>query len=136
MIQEDYCSFEIAKLLKEKGFDEPCLQIYTSDGKRYNMHSTCYQNVCDDDECLAPTHQMACDWLRKEHLLHIHPEHKAFFQERPKKIYFHWMPFIKPLPYCKYKPTMGTNEWELDMYCDSYEEAVEAALKYSLENLI
>ena len=28
MITEDYVSFEIAKLLKEKGFSEPCYTCY------------------------------------------------------------------------------------------------------------
>ena len=28
MIQEDYVSFETAKLLKEKGFDEECQKYY------------------------------------------------------------------------------------------------------------
>ena len=28
MITEDYVSFETAKLLKEKGFDEPCQYFY------------------------------------------------------------------------------------------------------------
>ena len=27
-ITEDYCDFETAKLLKEKGFNEPCLKEY------------------------------------------------------------------------------------------------------------
>lgn len=27
-ITEDYCSFEVAKLLKEKGFDEACRAVY------------------------------------------------------------------------------------------------------------
>ena len=27
-ITEDFVSFEIAKLLKEKGFDEPCRSLY------------------------------------------------------------------------------------------------------------
>ena len=32
MITEDYCSFEVAKLLKEKGFDETCYQKYDDEG--------------------------------------------------------------------------------------------------------
>ena len=32
MITEDYVSFEIAKLLKEKGFDELCYQKYDDEG--------------------------------------------------------------------------------------------------------
>lgn len=32
MIAEDYVSFEVAKLLKEKGFNEPCRAIYSPKG--------------------------------------------------------------------------------------------------------
>ena len=32
MIQEDYVSFETAKLLKEKSFDESCHAYYNDDG--------------------------------------------------------------------------------------------------------
>lgn len=27
MLQEDYCSYEVAKLLKEKGFDWDCIML-------------------------------------------------------------------------------------------------------------
>lgn len=33
MITEDYVSFETAKLLKEKGFDEKCQKVYMYTGK-------------------------------------------------------------------------------------------------------
>ena len=48
-ITEDYVSFEVAKLLKEKGFDEECQQYYGD-----------YKYPC-------PTLQMAMKWLRKTH---------------------------------------------------------------------
>ena len=32
-IEEDYVSYELAKLLKEKGFNEQCYQKYDSDGE-------------------------------------------------------------------------------------------------------
>ena len=32
MNKEDYVSLEVAKLLKEKGFDEDCMAFYTRDG--------------------------------------------------------------------------------------------------------
>ena len=32
MIKEAYCSFEVAKLLKEKGFDEVCDLYYPKEG--------------------------------------------------------------------------------------------------------
>lgn len=34
MIKEDYVSFGVAKLLKEKGFDELCIFKYNSEGVR------------------------------------------------------------------------------------------------------
>lgn len=48
-ITEDYVSFEVANLLKEKGFDEECQQYYGD-----------YKYPC-------PTLQMAMKWLRKTH---------------------------------------------------------------------
>lgn len=50
MITEDYVSFETAKLLKEKGFDELCYQKYDSDGE-LSFNHVGYVNSekpCDD----------------------------------------------------------------------------------------
>lgn len=49
MITEDYVSFEIAKLLKEKGFDERVLTFYPP------------------GDIPRPTLQMAMKWLREVH---------------------------------------------------------------------
>ena len=47
-LTEDYCSFELSKFLKEKGFkQEGCHKSYSMEGP------------------VAPTHQMAMKWLRK-----------------------------------------------------------------------
>lgn len=56
MITEDYVSFEVAKLLKEKDFNEHCEKSYSIDGKLYSNFP--------DDCILAPTFQMAAKWLR------------------------------------------------------------------------
>ena len=53
MITEDYVSFETAKLLKEKGFDEECQEYY------------------GDYEYPCPTLQMAMKWLREVHKTEI-----------------------------------------------------------------
>lgn len=66
MITEDYVSFEVAKLLKEKGFDECCRAFITpnvdfaleSDGHVFN-------HILLDNEYAAPTLQMAMKWLRE-----------------------------------------------------------------------
>ena len=131
MITEDYVSFEVAKLLKENGFDGYCVQIYDSD--KYLSRNLCgYINEEKANEffsALAPTHQMAMKWLREEH-----------------KIFIYIEPFITTSGLQGYKPYCtkigGEFMWinPLRKYSntssDTYEEAVEAALKYSLEKLI
>lgn len=121
-ITEDFVSYETAKLLKEKGFDEPCVYVYLHDGS---------EDIWDADEediaCQKPTLQMAMKWLRKVYDLHIiaYPW-RANKEERAT----HWCCQVYKsfnlLGYEKY-----TNETP-----KSYEEACEAAIKYCLENLI
>ena len=140
MIQEAYVSFEVAKLLKKRGFNVPCNSWYMpySDGtvKKFMLSEPVNYNHYDGFPWTVsrPTHQMACAWLREVHLIHIYAEYKAFFQEKPKKVYYHWMPFVKTLPHCSTYNSGFPNY--LDIYCDSHEEAIEAALKYTLENLL
>ena len=132
MIIEAYCSYEVSKLLKEKGFDEPCLQMWEcGPDKKYlfRLQSSCYQNITEEDSCLAPTHQMAMKWLREVHNVFIYIE-----------------PFITTNGLQGYKPYCtkigGEFMWinPLRKYSntssDTHEEAVEVALKYCLENLI
>ena len=138
MITEDYCSYEIAKMLKEKGFDGECRMKYrvhdkslfyhvpnpndvlqfTIDKKWVTAHSK--KNHCD--YILAPTHQMAMKWLREvedcpiEILWHYDGDNQC-----DEWHFVHHME-LRPILPCK--------------YYDTYEQAVEAALKYCLEELI
>ena len=152
MTQEAYCSFEVAKLLKEKGFNEPTKKVwyehvpsqniahkreagskkldyfywdenternslYTNDTNKKGMPTYITGKVYS-----APTHQMATAWLRTKHIIIV----------------------VQPT----YFSADGTcSQWGVDIWADDnyeklqenyskYEEAVEAALKYSLENLI
>ena len=43
MITEDYISFEVAKILKEKGFDERCSGFY-QETKRFCLEGN-YRNI-------------------------------------------------------------------------------------------
>lgn len=127
MIQEDYCSYEVSKLLKEKGFDEPCLQMWECgpDTKYlFRLQSSCYQNITEEDSCLAPTYQMAIKWLREKSIECV--------------IIPIWNTIGKQ--YRSYVLSDLDNKYKdnCDSYSDhiSYEEAVEASIKYALENLI
>ena len=86
MITEDYVSFEVAKLLKEKGFDEDtnCYYIEGSVDKnlyyspiRQNHNKRITNNEFDihiditSGKISAPTLQMAMKWLREKYNLHI-----------------------------------------------------------------
>lgn len=67
MITEDYVSFNTAKLLKEKGFDEYC-GYYSSDGEYWGYRT---YNHRSKDYISAPTLQMAMKWLREAYNITI-----------------------------------------------------------------
>ena len=140
-ITEDYVSFEIAKLLKEKGFDEDCWCWYEEDGylresnDDFGVQSNS-DHVVDDDEynCSAPTIQMAMKWLREVHHLYIDVgfgnDYKGEFLYMGD-IY----DLTKDAIYAKYKPIIEADDY-LFANPKTYEEACEAAIKYCLEHLI
>lgn len=125
MTQEAYVSFKVAKLLKKKGFDWDCTSHFDSNhiecpNTPMNFNSTKYW-------VSRPTHQMACAWLREVHKVLIvidayHADHwEGYIDSFEISIYSHASTIIVPN--------------EIAHHTD-YEEAVEAAIKYCLENLI
>ena len=127
MITEDYVSFEVAKLLKEKGFDESTSMVYMSYGdlcklSRYNsIRNSNYNDITKNYfEYTAPTHQMAMKWLRKEYGISI--EISALNRYR-------WVYTI----YRLFEERVA-EVWNDGTYV-SYEDATDDALKYCLENL-
>ena len=130
MITEDYVSYEVAKLLKEKGFNEPTFTYYNNDGDLMNSCNFCgsytlgcFNNVKDEKvNCAAPTLQMAMKWLREVHNLHIDVDPSEG----------NWNPTVLELEDWSCAVKFGDNI----PIQDSYEEAVEEAIKYCLTNLI
>ena len=130
-MKEDYVSFEVAKLLKEKGFDWECEHVIW-EGADDN-----YENY--DKAIPNPTLQMAMKWLREVHKLHISVDVSPIYgkvkDEKGRN--------TCSLLYWNY---MASGEWMNDKYnpqqkafvmsAKSYEEAVEAACIYALKNLI
>ena len=73
-ITEDYCSFETAKLLKEKGFNEPCRQAYFNGSLvDYTMYGFCDGELID-----CPSQSLALKWLREVHNIIIVIEPHAY----------------------------------------------------------
>ena len=137
MVTEDYVSFDTAKLLKEKGFDEYCKSVYHV-GSVCSVASLGYHNnegygeVIDekqnsdfgkyDNAISAPTLQMTMKWLR-EKCISITLNITGFN--------------LNDLPVWNFDIWCNNNhEYRSSDYFDSYEQACEAGIKYCLENLI
>ena len=128
-MKEDYVSFEVAKLLKEKGFAETSNTIgtYNDKGEFYlYKHEKGYNHNHLTSWYSAPTLQMAMKWLREKHIIIA----------------------VTPLWFHADGKCVG---WAFNLWADdnlevdaeshsyllsTYEEACEAAIKYCLENLI
>lgn len=129
-IKEDYVSFEVAKLLKEKGFDAE------SPAMLYKKHD----NADGTSEIwTACTLQIAMKWLREVHQLHISVDASPIYGKTKDEkgrntcglLYWHYM---------------ASGEWMNEKYNpfqkafvvsgESNEDAIEKALKYLLKNLI
>ena len=147
MITEDYVSFEIAKLLKEKGFKNWCYKCYGTavchkgvpisfdeecelkdegceDEIEYVEGGCLYDIGCDnrkEDEKLyaAPTLQMAMKWVRVKgyQIIVKHTDDNGYFANI--------LTMDNAIPVNKL----------FDGY-NTYEQACESAIKYCLENLI
>jgi hypothetical protein len=128
-------SFEIAKLLKEKGFDEPCSHYYILDFKNFIADGVLYKCGLPDGEehtntfqfvrrknqphiANAPTIAEVVMWLYEKHGIWIYVKQG-----------YKWEWYIETVsnhPELKYKDGLE----------DSPTEAYEAAIEYTLNNLI
>ena len=118
-ITEDYVSFEIAKLLKEKGFDEETRKYYPVKGDATGrlMDGSEYPHNHSQVQICAPTLQMAMKWLRETYDVDI-----SIIPLRSHK---------------EYLPRIESDTISYDAIpCRKYEDACETAIKYCLENLI
>ena len=107
-ITEDYCSQEVYRLLREKGFDGEIHTTFDKDG--YTQASI--------------TLQMACKWLREIHNIFIEISVSIDLNGD----YHHNYSILDKE--CKYVRKGYTSfDW-------NYVDACEAAIKYCLENLI
>lgn len=126
MITEDYVSFETAKLLKEKGFDEPTTKSYYTEGLENPMiFSHDLLPRIQTDEFLCPTLQMAMKWLREVHkeCVVVQP----IVTDDDGSAGCLWRFSISRLLELQY---------ESESIYELYETACEAAIKYCLTNLI
>lgn len=127
MIKERYCSFEVSKLLREKGFDEPCRAVYEEKILRNTLCD--YLNSQLSSYACAPTHQMAIDWIGEKHniLIWFSPVIPESISKDDTVFYWEWKAKKKRHSY----PHVNNH-----IKYETYEEAVEAALEFCLTKLI
>lgn len=135
-LYEDYVSFETAKLLKEKGFDEKCSSVwrFTSNSPKGKGEWILYNyEMADEDSIWNPTLQMAMKWLREKYNYQIIaiPEHGdvEYMPGQWQEEFLGWKYTI--IPFNGNKSIMYPS-----VYSVTTESAYEAAIKYCLENLI
>ena len=84
MDNKDFVTYEIAKRLKEAGFNEPCDHYYHhGELKRYADTDSVNRNTNGHgrpNKCSAPTLWQAQKWLREKHNIHVQIE--AVMQEQ------------------------------------------------------
>lgn len=116
-----YVSYEVAKLLKEKGYDRECISYYYDDGKEIDYSFCGERNSTWEERCVsAPTKAEAIDWLEDKGIM----------------IDIHWIGFV------------DSRKWNYSIFnCSTYDridtmynyltrlEAEEAAIIKALEML-
>lgn len=121
MIEEQYITFETAKLAKEKEFDEEFENMHVwnnfkgeilEDVSGYNMKNS---HLCKNSYS-APTQSLLARWLREKHKMIV----SCVFNYETKM----WVYFIG-----NYNNPISKSDKEYD----SYEEAMEDGLQDALE---
>lgn len=137
MIKDEYVSYKTAKLLKEKGFDAETEHEMWYVCKKYSTgvpwNAIDYKvgditrEYADGHVIPMPTQQMAMRWLREVHKIEVRVDY-----DRDKSS---WWGATYPMDL---NPDDDIEQKALafDYKGKTYEEAAEAGIIYTLENLI
>lgn len=129
MIHEEICTYEVAKLAKEKGFDGLCYAGYDRKGKLLlpnNIPNLNMRLLLTD--CIAPTQSLLQRWLREEKGIVVEVMCLPTTRTSSKYEYKRHLFWGSDGHYLE-------GEYGDDIF-DTYELALEDVLKYALENLV
>lgn len=156
MKNEDFCSYETSKMLKEIGFNEPSYFYYRSDDDIKNIHHVVASRPLyyNNGTIAAPTYQEAMRWLRDEKNINI--EISTFWSANPELTIRPYTFLIKDYRENRDKDRGGkfhtgySSQANMDEFLIKndylkeglgfgeflkYEKAVDAAIKYCYEVL-
>ena len=115
---EDFVTFNIAKKLKDKGFQDLCNYYYRIDtGTLFASHK---DNWNDDKRCNAPTISQVMKWLRDEKKMYIEICYN----------YTYYFPIVKLIDCHQTDYVSGRDVYK------TYEEAALAGIEYVLDNIL
>lgn len=120
---EDFVSFDLAKKLKEKGFDGKVSAYYKDTNKIFNTGNASNLNILTGAHS-APTISQVLKWLREEKRI----EAGAVWGNRDGK----WVGYVNEMDM---PDLVGEHVLPNNTY-DSYELAALAGIEYVLDNLI
>lgn len=142
MIHEEICTYEVAKLAKEKGFDIHCVPFYALEDftaeyiddigefyevdfeKGYLYLNYPIKGLLHKEKMLpAPTQSLLQRWMREERGYYVYP----FFDNDELK----WTFVVREKTGDKWIPLVGETP-----NFDVFEEAMDAGLKFVLENFV
>lgn len=131
MIEEQYVSFETAKLLKEAGFEANLKTRYVEEEKGewalWESGSKRSDYNYFDDTIACPTQALAARWIREEYDTFVKMERVGRFDGKESS--FYWSYSIISVSTACLKSISGGRY-------DCYEEALEAGIAQVLERII
>lgn len=122
MIHEEICTYEVAKLAKEKGF--PLQKVIKQDGRAsfYELPQS-HPDWANCEAWYLPTQSLLQRWLREEKGYYVYP----FFDNEELK----WTYVVRERTGEMWIPLIGETH-----NFDVFEEAMDAGLKFVLEKFV
>lgn len=138
MNEKDFVTLEVAKLLKEKGFNEECYTYYIDDALIYYVNpnkNNIYENsglrlknpmdqYLSSSGFLAPTLCQAQKWLREKHSCYVqvtHETHKTEVKNLVQVLF--------------YESDKSTDKYGDNAEFDTYEDALNFGILKALKRI-
>lgn len=132
-MNEVFCTFEIATILKKIGFDVPCYgHWFIGKDKTFNcavspMNWNSMKTDLDWVSC--PTYDMICRWIREKY-----QKHCSISYDYTLNWYFQVIDLRQTVEYDYSEMKIYHSDNETNF--KSYEEALESCIKFCLNNVI
>lgn len=138
MIHEEICTYEVCKLAKKKGFPQDVFGTCEMKSSCYLEDGRFYKDGCIypiENAYTAPTQSLLQRWLRDEKGVIVEVIAQPTCSTSKKNCYW-WSIKQNSDGFCYQYEECSYLLYSDEGYFDTYELALEDALKYALENLM